>query len=140
MQLQVFLVLSLCEMLLGGGAFLVVWYVPHLSYWVGDGMQLDTLHLDMTQGFGFWAVAFAGCYAIFRDVRDTRTRRAFARWNSLLFLLWLPLFLPSIYSGRFAAVVGIYGPIRVLQALMWTYYGFLASNSVVSHPDAPVRH
>ena len=84
----------------------------------------------MTQGYGFWAAAWALAAATVAMSGEERVRRVFARGASFIYVMWWPMWFHAVFqtSTWHTYVVVLYGLVRGMQALLYTYYGWIGND------------
>lgn len=83
----------------------------------------------MTQGYGFWASAWAIAAYVVSTSHEEAVRKRFARLSAVLYLAWWPLWWHCLFntSTWHVYVVVLYGIVRGSQALGYTYYALIGS-------------
>ena len=78
------------------------------------------------QGYGFWAAAWAIAAYTVSTSKEQALRKRFARLASVLYLVWWPMWYEALLSSSWKwYVLFLYSLVRGIQALGYTYYGFL---------------
>jgi len=130
MKYQTYLQIETVEAIVGGLSFTFMRFVNTMHLWVTQHQHFNETMFDMVVGYGFWGLVYGWISLVILSSKDEATRRHFAQLSGIAYAVWFPVFIPSIYAGRWTTfVVVVFVIIRGIEALANLYYGFLAPRS-----------